>query len=55
MKYRIVRDNYAGYEVQLKRWWWPFWYQKGFINTFSSIDRARNYAIHGNVTEEGEL
>jgi hypothetical protein len=24
-EYRIVRDNYAGFEVQRRTWWWPFW------------------------------
>lgn len=44
-EYRIVRDNYAGYEVQVRRWWWPFWQQCGFCNTHCSIERAEQYAI----------
>lgn len=43
-KYRIVRDNYAGYEVQIKRWWLPVWLQLGFSNTHCSIERAEAYA-----------
>lgn len=43
-KYRIVRDSYLGYEVQVKTWWWPFWCQKGFTNTWKSIEEARAYA-----------
>ena len=39
-KYRIVTDNYSGYEVQIKRWWFPVWRQIG-INTFTSIDHAK--------------
>ena len=26
-KYRIVSDNYSGFEVQKKIWWFPFWFQ----------------------------
>jgi hypothetical protein len=26
-QYRVVRDAYLGYEVQCRRWWWPFWVQ----------------------------
>ena len=42
-KYRIVRDNYAGYEVQERRWWLPFWRQAGFCNTHFTIDSAVEY------------
>ncbi len=45
MLYRIVRDNYAGYEVQCRPWWWPFWYQAGFVNTHVSLERAEQYAL----------
>lgn len=39
-KYRIVRDGYAGYEVQRKRWWFPFWMQAG-INTWRTVEQAK--------------
>ncbi|MCU7531580.1 hypothetical protein LRM64_20430 [Prescottella equi] len=52
-EYRIVRDAWAGYEVQVRRWWLPFWVQKGFTNTFSSIEDARDYALNGDVVERG--
>lgn len=26
-RYRVVRDNYCGYEVQSWRWWFPIWLQ----------------------------
>ena len=42
IRYRVVRDNYLGFEVQRLRWWWPLWLQVG-INTFSSLDRAISY------------
>jgi len=28
MKTRIVTDVYAGFEVQVKYWWFPFGYRK---------------------------
>lgn len=48
-KYRIVRDGYAGYEVQVKKWWFPFmWFEchsAGFIcNTWRTIEQARHFA-----------
>lgn len=42
-RYRIVADNYSGYEVQVWRLWFPFWIQHGFVNTYSSIEKAENY------------
>lgn len=43
-RYRIVTDRYAGYEVQVWRWWWPFWVMAGFCNTHSTIEQARAFA-----------
>lgn len=43
-EYRIVTDNYSGYEVQVRRWWWPFWIEADFVNTHSSIDEAERFA-----------
>jgi len=42
-RYRIVKDNYCGYEVQVRRWYFPFWIQHGLFNTHSSIEGARQY------------
>jgi hypothetical protein len=42
-KYRIVTDNWAGFEVQTWRWWWPFWIQ-GTTNTHGSVEAAEAYA-----------
>ncbi len=44
MKLRVVRDIYAGYEVQAWRWWFPFWMQCGTSNTHSSLEKAIEYA-----------
>lgn len=38
-EYRIVEDNYAGFEVQIRRWWFPMWRQVG-VNTHSTLERA---------------
>lgn len=43
-EYRIVRDNFAGYEVQIRRWWVPFWVQANFCNTHCSIEAAERWA-----------
>lgn len=43
MKYRIVTDHYAGYEVQIKYPWWPWWIQVNGVNTWGTVDQARNY------------
>lgn len=42
--YRIVTDNYSGYEVQARRWWWPFWVQCNRCNTHPTIEHAEKYA-----------
>jgi hypothetical protein len=45
-KYRIVKDLYRGYEVQIKRFFFPIWVQAGFSNTFSTIEDAERFAIN---------
>lgn len=40
-RYRIIKDAYAGFEVQTWRLWYPFWTQKGYINTYQSIEDAK--------------
>lgn len=58
MKLRIVKDAYAGYEVQVKRWWFPFWVQANFTNTHSSIERAEQFArnyVNKFVVKEWEV
>jgi hypothetical protein len=42
---RIVTDLYCGYEVQVWRWWFPFWIQLG-CNTQSTIEAAEARALH---------
>ena len=43
-KYRIVTDEWAGFEVQSWRWWWPFWIEVGGTNTHRTIQAAEEYA-----------
>ena len=43
-KYRIVKDDYCGFEAQHKRWWFPFYTQMGYFgNTHMSIEAAKRY------------
>lgn len=46
-RYRIVEDNYLGYEVQSRIWWFPFWLQCGsrigIANTHPSIEKAKAF------------
>lgn len=41
-KYRII-FRVDHYEVQVKKWWFPFWVQADFINVNFSIDEAEQY------------
>lgn len=43
IRYRIVRDNYLGFECQKWRLWFPFWIQMDFGNTHPSIEKAISY------------
>ena len=42
-KYRIVRDNYLGYEAQIWRLWWPFWTEIKNNNTHQTIEEAERF------------
>lgn len=45
-RYRVVRDNWLGYEAQFQTWWWP-WRQCSpdhggcDINTSKTVERAK--------------
>lgn len=49
-RYRIVADNYLGYEAQIKFWWFPFvWFQMsngGPCNTWHSEEAAEQFIRH---------
>ena len=40
VRYRIVKDDYLGYECQIWRLWFPFWLQMNFINTHHTLEKA---------------
>jgi hypothetical protein len=46
--YRIVEDDFAGYQVEVWRWWFPFWVQcwgQGDVcNTHASVAEAEQFA-----------
>lgn len=43
-QYRVVRDSYSGFEVQHRRWFWPFWFQTNYCNTHHSLEDAERFA-----------
>lgn len=64
VKYRIVTDAYAGYEVQVWRLWWPFWIEVAegvfMCNTWVSIDDAKEFIYnlkskHNNIKNKGRV
>jgi len=44
VRYRIVKDDCAGYECQKWRIWFPFWFQIG-MNTHCTIDHAIGFIV----------
>lgn len=48
-QYRIVKDSYGGYEVQIKKWWFPFGWRQCDINTHTSIKKAEEYAMQHSI------
>lgn len=40
VRYRIVKDDYLGYECQIWRLWFPFWCEMNFCNTHHTLERA---------------
>jgi hypothetical protein len=47
-RYRIVTDNFLGFEVQKWVWWFPIW-REPITNTHSTVEKAKvwlaNYVI----------
>lgn len=39
-KYRIVSDNYQGFEAQFRYWWW-FWMAIGGLNSRPSLEGSK--------------
>ena len=42
-RYRIVRDNFGGYECQVKHWWLPFWFELNGTNSHRTVELARAF------------
>ena len=40
-RYRIVKDDYAGYEAQYRHWWMPFYIQVNGVNTRPTLEACR--------------
>lgn len=43
--YRIVKDRWKGFEVQVRYIWFPFWHELG-TNTSSSVEDAEKVILH---------
>lgn len=53
-KYRVVKDNYLGYESQYKKWHWPTWRQIGGSNTHATLEEAIDYCNRRGVIWSSE-
>ena len=51
-KYRIITDQYNGFECQKKLWWCPFWFQMNHSNTHATLDGAKKYIENDGVVLE---
>jgi len=54
--YRIIKDNFAGFEVQVKKrfLFWSWWKQcRHFysVNTFKTLEAAKNWVDRGTPIE----
>lgn len=43
-EYRIITDEWLGFKVQWRRWWWPFW-TTPVENTHLTVYAAEQWAI----------
>ena len=49
LKYRIVTDNWAGYQAQCRLWWLPIWFTmsnsnlRTRTNTFKTVKEAKEF------------
>jgi len=46
-KYRIVSDEYCGYQCQVWRLWFPFWVEMNFVNSHISLESEIDYIKNG--------
>lgn len=56
-KYRVVKDDCKGFEVQVKVWWFPFWCQIGldgsWTNSSYTLDRSKELIRLHKLTRGG--
>ena len=58
--YRIVRDCALGFEVQFKRWWYPFCWDEcdcngRSLNTWATVEEAEAFALQHATVGNGYL
>jgi hypothetical protein len=49
-KIKIVIDEYNKFEIQIKRWWFPFWikcWKNRIVNSFNSLDDVKKWIQNG--------
>tara|TARA_R110000782_G_scaffold102995_2_gene190420 strand:+ start:40 stop:252 length:213 start_codon:yes stop_codon:yes gene_type:complete len=53
-KYRIISDEFAGYECQFRYFWMPFYLQMNFpsCNTHFTLHEAKNFIENGSVEKK---
>jgi hypothetical protein len=50
-RYRVVKDDWLGYEAQFKVWYWPWWRMCSGstggpgVNTSKTVERARRLCV----------
>lgn len=42
-KFRIIYNEYNQYTVQVYKWYFPFWIEAEYGNSFSTIKKAKKY------------
>lgn len=49
-RYRIVKNKYHGYSLEVWRWWWPVWYAVPFSGCYS-VEMVEKY-LRGILDEQ---
>ena len=40
-KFRIRTDQYRGFSIQTKKWWFPFCWVEACVTSFETIEKAK--------------
>ena len=43
-RYRVIPDEFLGYGIQIKRWWFPVWVRVG--STYETLGEAKLKVEH---------